>query len=199
MNQVRVEAEGILHLMRCKKFIFVLCMLSKVLDICEITTKALQAPSQTISDVSDHVFALKDTLKLFHSEEHFKSALALSIQLCTAYEIEVYDSSSKRVKRRPQRLEDAQISSTTGQRRRVSCKEDLRQIYYEVIDIKISELDRRFQPEVLDLYMFLGKSLKCKTSREEISQIGWDYRYQIQNRCYFTHCARRVYQKVLIS
>ena len=66
-------------------------MLSKVLDSCEITTKALQAPSQTIGDVSDHVFALKVTLKLFHSEEHFQSVLALSIQLCTAYEIEVYD------------------------------------------------------------------------------------------------------------
>ena len=128
-NQVRVEAEGILHLIRCKTFIFVLCVLSKVLDSCEITTKALHAPSQTIGDVSDHVFALKDTLKLFHSGKHFKSVLALSIQLCTAYEIEVYDSSSKRVKRRPQKLEDTQITSTTGQRRRVSCEEDLRQIY----------------------------------------------------------------------
>ena len=72
MNQVRVEAEGILHLMRCKKFIFVLCMLSKVLDSCEIATKALQAPSQTIDDVSDHVFALKDTLKLFILKNIFK-------------------------------------------------------------------------------------------------------------------------------
>ena len=127
-------------------------MLSKVLDSCEITTKALQAPSQTMGDVSDHVFALKDTLKLFHSEEHFQSVLALSIQLCTAYEIEVYDSSSKRVKRTPQRLEDTQITSTTGKRRRVSCDEDLRQIYYEVIDIIMGELDQRFQPEALDLY-----------------------------------------------
>ena len=129
-------------------------MLSKVLDSCEITTKALQAPFQTIGDVSDHVFALKDTLKLFHSEEHFQSVLALSIQLCTAYEIEVYDSSSKRVKRTPQRLKDTQITSTTGKRRRVSCYEDLRQIYYEVIDIIMGELDQRFQPEALDLYHF---------------------------------------------
>ena len=56
-------------------FTFVLCMLSKVLDSCEITTKALQAPSQTIVDVSYHVFAL--------SEGHFKSVLALSMQFCT--------------------------------------------------------------------------------------------------------------------
>ena len=152
MMQARVEAEGILHLMRCKKFIFVLFMLSKVLDSCEITTKALQAPSQTIGDVSDHVFALKDTLKLFHSEEHFQSVLALSIQVCTAYEIELYDSCSKRVKRTPQRLVDTHITSTTGQRRRVSCDEDLQLIYYEAIDIIMGELDLLFHPEALDLY-----------------------------------------------
>ena len=136
MMHARVEAEGIFHMMRCKKFIFVLFMLSKVLDSCEITTKALQAPSQTIGDASDHVFALKYTLKLFRSEEeHFQSVLALSVQVCTAYEIELYDSCSRRVKRTPQRLVDTHITSTTGQRRRVSCDEDLRLIYYEVIDI----------------------------------------------------------------
>ena len=59
MMNTRLEEEGIHHLMRCKKFIFVLFVLSKVLDSCEITTKALQAPSQTIGDVSDHIFALK--------------------------------------------------------------------------------------------------------------------------------------------
>ena len=71
----RVDAEGILHLMRCNKLIFVLFMLSKVLDSCEITTKALQAPSQTIDNVSDHVFSLKDTLKLLRSvlkKDNFK-------------------------------------------------------------------------------------------------------------------------------
>ena len=122
-------------------------MLSKVLDSCEITTKALQAPSQTIGDVSDHVFALKDTLKLFRSEErHFQSVLAL-----TAYEIELYDACSKRVERTPQRLVDTHITSTTGQRRRVSSDEDLRRIYFEVIDIMVGELDVRFLPEALDL------------------------------------------------
>ena len=53
-----------------------------------------------------------------------------------------------RVKRTPQSLVDTHITSTTGQRRRVSCDEDLRRIYYEVIDIIMGELDVRFQPEV---------------------------------------------------
>ena len=56
------------------------------------------------------------------------------------------------IKRTPQRLVDTHITSTTGQRTRMSCDEDLRLIYYEVIDIIMGELDVRFQPQTLDLY-----------------------------------------------
>lgn len=164
-GQAGLEAQSLLQQVQTKKFTFLLVASCKLFEVSDFASKSLQSETPLLTECICSVECLKQNLgDLCHSG--FEQILAVSNELTDKNEIEKWDVSFSR-KRKLQSRDDSILASSLGKSRRVTCTEDLRALWYQILDLQINELDSRFHR---DSYCLMKAAAALRTDEGNLAE-----------------------------
>lgn len=125
-----------------------LIMFSKILQQTKLISDMLQSPSVNLAAAADHIDVLQSDLKEQRNAEPWHMIWEEAAGLAKEVDISVESIPTKRTKRRPGRLDSSVVMSTVGAGTEMTCEDEFKiQLYYPVMDVLLSELDRRFNTQ----------------------------------------------------
>lgn len=162
-GQTGLEAQSLLQQVQTKKFTFLLVASCTLSEVSELASKGLQSDTLGLSltECIDSIEGLKQELYVLR-HGGFEQILTASNGLTDKNEIENWDVSFSRKRKLPSRGDPA-VPSSSGKSSRVRCADDLRALWYQILDSQINELDCRFHR---DSYCLMKAAAALRTSPE---------------------------------
>lgn len=186
-GQAGLEAQSLLQQVQTKKFAFFLVASCKLFEVSSYASKVLQSETLSPSECIHSIECLKQNLAdLRHSG--FDQILTASDELTEKNEIENWDVSFSRKRKLPSRDELAVSATSLGKSTRVRCADDLRAIWYQILDSQINELDSRFHQDSYCL-MEAAATLRTKDQSnlaENIRPVCTSYSVEVTDAELFT-------------
>lgn len=137
-----LEAQSLLQQVQTKKFVFLLAASCKLFEVSQRASELLQSETTSLTESIDSVERLKQSLyDLRHNG--FDSISTASNELASKNEIVNWDVSFSRKRK----LQNRDNSTSLRRSARVSCAEDLRALWDQILDSQINELNSRFHPD----------------------------------------------------
>ena len=146
-----IEARGLLHQVKQFKFLMNLIMFDRLLSCTNFLSQQLQNKRINLSKAADLVLATLETLEEFREERSWNHFYDYSKNVAhnTGIEIAFHNRRDKRV---PIRLENMLDFQSIGSRKKITYIEQCKvNVYYQVIDSFISEINRRFTTRNLEI------------------------------------------------
>uniref|UniRef100_A0A3B4X175 TTF-type domain-containing protein n=1 Tax=Seriola lalandi dorsalis TaxID=1841481 RepID=A0A3B4X175_SERLL len=163
-GQTKIEADSLLHQMQTKKFLFLLITFNQLFEVSDFATKGLQSSTLSVTDCIDLIEGLKDNYTKFRNEnDAFDKVMALTDELMNKHEIVRWDTSGPRKRRLPARLDSTYVDSTVGKSSHVQQNSDLQNIWNDILDKQLMELNSRFKP---NSYGFMKATAACMPHSE---------------------------------
>lgn len=142
-GQAGLEAQSLIQQVQTKKFAFFLVASCKLFEVSIYASKVLQRETSSLSECIHSVECLKQSLAdLRH--RGFDQILTAFNELTEKNEIENWDVSFSRKRKLPSRDNSAVSATSLKKSTRVRCADDLRTLWYQILDSQINELDSRF-------------------------------------------------------
>ncbi|KAF5902845.1 zinc finger MYM-type protein 1-like [Clarias magur] len=137
-----LEAQSLLQQVQTKKFSFLLAASCKLLEVSQRASELLQIETSSLTESIDSIERLKQSLyDLRH--EGFDRISTASNELASKNDIVNWDVSFSRKRKLPNRDDSTSLCRSA----RVSCAEDLRALWDQILGLQINELDSRFHPD----------------------------------------------------
>lgn len=163
-GQTKIEADSLLHQMQTKKFLFLLITFNQLFEVSDFATKGLQSSTLSVTDSIDLIEGLKDNFTKFRNENYaFDKVMGLTDELMNKHEVVRWDTSGSRKRRLPARLESTYVDSTVGKSSPVQQNSDLQNIWNDILDKQLMELNSRFKA---DSYGFMRATAACMPHSE---------------------------------
>lgn len=153
-----VEAIGLLHQIRSLRFLASLIIFQRLMSVTKCLSDQLQSKSNDLSYAASLVSSTVATLKEFREDKTWDHTFQYITDVAELNDIEqVLEVGHRRRREQPRRLQDSIITyETTGQNNPSSCDSISQFIkvnmYLPVIDHILSELNRRFSANNIDLF-----------------------------------------------
>lgn len=159
-GHTKVEAESLLQQIQTKKFLFLLVTFGKLFESSDFATKGLQSGSLTVTDCIDLIQGLKDSFAQFrdNSQGDFDKVLKLTEELMEKYDVSSWDVTGTRERKLPARFNESVVTTSLGKTTNVRNNADLKQLWINILDRQITELDSRFQQ---DQYGIMRAAAAC--------------------------------------
>uniref|UniRef100_A0A673LF96 TTF-type domain-containing protein n=1 Tax=Sinocyclocheilus rhinocerous TaxID=307959 RepID=A0A673LF96_9TELE len=155
----KLEADSLLHQMQTEKFLFLLVTFNKLFEMSDYATKDLQSATISVTDCIDLIEGLKEIYTTFRNEENYlDKAMALTEDLMKRHGIVNWDITGTRKRKLTAKLGDTLIESTVGKASPVKDNSDLKQLWNDIVDKKIMELNTRFKA---DTYRLMRAAAAC--------------------------------------
>ena len=157
----KLHAESLLLQMQTKKFLFLLVAFGKLFDVSDAATKGLQSSTLSVTDCTHLIESLKSNFRTFRNDiEDFNKIIKLTDDLMAKHDIANWDVGSVRARKLPARLDPSVsvVTSSLGKSVPIKNNDNLRQLWNEMLDRQITELDNRFQE---DTYGFSRAAAAC--------------------------------------
>lgn len=162
-GQAGLEAQSLLQQVQTKKFTFLLVASCKLSEVSDAAGKGLQSEMFSLNECIHLIECLKHALAhLRHNG--FDQILTAANELTGKNEIENWDVSFSRKRKLPSR-DGSPVSACFGKSTRVRCAEDLRSLWYQILDSQINELDSRFHR---DSYRLMRAAAALRANDESI-------------------------------
>ena len=146
-----VEARGILNQIKCFKFLLLLVIFCRILSF----TKALsQSISNDMARAADLVQATIKTLTDIRNDKAWDHLYKYTQDIARLNNIEISWSTTarpSRSKRLPQRLQTGIVMESTGSREVSNSSNELKVMYFCILDSILGELKRRFENKNLKI------------------------------------------------
>ena len=146
-----VEGGGLLLQVKSFKFIVQLIVFDRLLTTTHCLSNQLQSIELDIGKAGDLVISTKSTLQIFRSDAEWDKVFKYAQDVAKLYDI---NEPTQRPRRRslPRRYEDEIILDTPSIAHRNSNNDNLKtSFYFPILDVMLSELNRRFSDEALEI------------------------------------------------
>ncbi len=134
---------------KCKqKSLFLLITFNQLFKVSDFATKGLQSSTLSVTDSIDLIEGLKDNYTKFRNKnDAFDKVMALTDELMNKHEIVRWDTSGPQKRRLLARLESTYVDFTVGKSSPVQQNSDLQNIWNDILDKQLIELNSRFKPD----------------------------------------------------
>ena len=171
-SEVRSKIRGQLVALQAYETVFGMILCEKIFTPCELFARQLQTPSLNMSDVMKGADILINCLKAMRKEDQFEKVCLRVDVMSEKLDVDIQPPKKTRKKRLPRRLEHTDNPAPAAE---LEPKDELRRVYFEVIDVVTGELERRFsQPgmqrlkAIEDLLLDTAKDVSAEAVRESL-------------------------------
>lgn len=148
-TDVRSKIRGQVAALRAYETVFGMVVCQAVFTPCELFARQLQTPSLNMSEVTNGAALLIDTLTAMRTEGEFEKMCVRVDRIAEKLDGEILPPKKRRKKKPPKRFEH---QSQTTPDADLDPKEELRRVFYQILDLVTGELKRRFdQPGIAQL------------------------------------------------
>lgn len=148
-GQTKLEADALLQQIQNNTFLFLLVTFSKLFDTSDFATKGLQSSTLSVTDCIGLIEILKSSFSTFrdNSGGDFDKVLKLTEEMMIKHDISNWDVSASRQRKLPVKLADSVVTTSLGKTSSIKSDSDLRQLWNNILDRQITELNSRFQED----------------------------------------------------
>ena len=154
-----IEAIGLHNQVQEFRFLASLTIFQRLMSVTKGLSDQLQSKTNDLSHAAELVSSTISTLRNFRTDKTWERTYQYIKDVAALNNIEPssLESSHKRKRKHPRRLEDSVVFESTGSRDDVNCSQSLKfEIFFPIIDHILSELDRRFSNDNLMLMKSLN-------------------------------------------
>ena len=149
-----VEARGILNQIQCFKYLLLLVIFYRILSFTKALSDQLQSISNDMARAADLVQATIKTLTDIRNDKAWDHLYKYTQDIARLNNIEISWSTTarpSRSKRLPQRLQTGIVMESTGSREVSNSSNELKVMYFSILDLILGELKRRFENKNLKI------------------------------------------------
>lgn len=157
-------AIGLSKVIKQKEFVFLLAFMSDFLDSLGPVDRLLQSRSISFNRAMPMIQAIQSTISDWKSDENFNKYMKIAGELCPIS----LEPTQTRKRRRSTTLDEFVVGSTIGQRSKED--DDVKAMYYEIIQVVDRELKERFS-ENNDILLALTNADNMDLNMEDLKQL----------------------------